>query len=258
MPAASKGLESGRPRRHFAITTRPPEPRKAPKQGRSRQTVRAIREACGIVLRREGPDALTTQRIADVAGVNIASLYQYFPNKEAVIADFLDGEATRFAERTAELFSVIDRLSRHSLEHTLAAIVELELDQRRALVEIIPAFFERYPQSVDIHAKVDALTRARDNPAWASWLPDFLAQHRSQLHDIDVDLLAIVCHGALKGVVTRCSESPDGSEASADAKVELLFLLLSYLMASPPGRDDCRRYLRELGDGISMADIPGP
>ena len=63
----------------------PPQPRKRPKQERARFSVAAIEQACLKILEDEGPRRLTTNRIAEVAGVNIASLYQYFPNKDAVV-----------------------------------------------------------------------------------------------------------------------------------------------------------------------------
>jgi AcrR family transcriptional regulator len=61
-------------------------PRRVPGQDRSRATVRALLEATARVLIREGYDRASTNRIAQVAGVNIASLYQYFPSKEALVA----------------------------------------------------------------------------------------------------------------------------------------------------------------------------
>ena len=208
--------------------------------------MRAIREACGIVLQREGPEALTTQRIAEVAGVNIASLYQYFPNKDAVLADFLEQEAGRIAQRTAETFALIDRLSRQSLELTLAAVIELELEQRRALTRLNPGFFARYPQGVDVHAKVEALTRSRENPGWTTWLPEFLAQHRARLRSGDTGLLAALCQGALQGVVAQTPALPQDAAGFAHAKVELLLLLLNYLLAQPPSMEDCARLFSEL------------
>jgi AcrR family transcriptional regulator len=63
------------------------EKRKAPRQERSRATVEAILQAATYILVRRGLDALTTNSIAERAGVNIASLYQYFPNKEAILAE---------------------------------------------------------------------------------------------------------------------------------------------------------------------------
>ncbi len=58
--------------------------RRAPKQERSRQTVEAVLEAVRRVLTRHGPRAVTTNRVAEAAGVSIGSLYQYFPDKQAI------------------------------------------------------------------------------------------------------------------------------------------------------------------------------
>ena len=62
-------------------------PRKAPRQDRSKATVEAILEATADILVRDGHARLTSNRIADRAGVNIASLYQFFPGKEAIVAE---------------------------------------------------------------------------------------------------------------------------------------------------------------------------
>jgi len=62
-------------------------PRKTPRQERSRSTVEALLEATTDILIRQGYAKLTTNRIAERAGVNIASLYQYFPGKEAIVAE---------------------------------------------------------------------------------------------------------------------------------------------------------------------------
>lgn len=58
--------------------------RREPRQQRSRQTVDAVLEAVRRVLKRQGADAITTNRVAEAAGVSIGSLYQYFPNKQAI------------------------------------------------------------------------------------------------------------------------------------------------------------------------------
>src|SRR6185503_770897 len=65
--------------------SRPRNPGNTP-QARSRATVDALLEATARILVREGFDRASTNRIADVAGVSIGSLYQYFPNKEALVA----------------------------------------------------------------------------------------------------------------------------------------------------------------------------
>ena len=60
-------------------------PRKTPTQARSRATVEAILVAATQVLRRDGYAATTTDRVAKRAGVSVGSLYQYFPNKDAIL-----------------------------------------------------------------------------------------------------------------------------------------------------------------------------
>ena len=61
------------------------EPRKIPTQRRSKETVQAILEATAHVLKESGYAGATTNRIAEVAGVSIGSLYQYFPGKESLV-----------------------------------------------------------------------------------------------------------------------------------------------------------------------------
>lgn len=62
-----------------------PAPRKLPSQSRSRSLVSALIEACIHILEREGAEALTVSRLAEVSGVAVGSIYQYFPNKEAIV-----------------------------------------------------------------------------------------------------------------------------------------------------------------------------
>ena len=64
--------------------------RREPKQQRSRQTVDAVLEAVQLVAKRHGARAITTNRIAEVAGVSVGSLYQYFPDKRAIFTALHD------------------------------------------------------------------------------------------------------------------------------------------------------------------------
>jgi AcrR family transcriptional regulator len=68
----------------FAFAAGVATPRKRPVQGRSRDTCVAILEATFRVLDSDG-EALTTTRVAEVAGVSVGTLYQYFPNRDALI-----------------------------------------------------------------------------------------------------------------------------------------------------------------------------
>src|ERR1700761_6903658 len=59
--------------------------RRPPRQERSRQLVADVLQAAIRVLTREGARRFTTIRVAEQAGISVGSLYQYFPNKEAIL-----------------------------------------------------------------------------------------------------------------------------------------------------------------------------
>jgi AcrR family transcriptional regulator len=61
------------------------KPHKTATQERAKMSVNAILQATTYILKRKGHVGLTTNKIAEKAGVNIASLYQYFPNKESIL-----------------------------------------------------------------------------------------------------------------------------------------------------------------------------
>jgi AcrR family transcriptional regulator len=73
------------------------KPRKSPIQARSQATVEALHTATIQVLMREGLSRCTTTRVAERAGISVGSLYQYYPNRDALLAavlkNHLDGIA---------------------------------------------------------------------------------------------------------------------------------------------------------------------
>ena len=97
-------------------------PRKRPSQERSRFTVDAILEAATDILVRDGFARLTTNRIAERAGVNIASLYQYFPGKEAIVMELRRRHGD---EQRAEVRQVLADRRSGSLESTLRSLVAI-------------------------------------------------------------------------------------------------------------------------------------
>ena len=79
--------------------------RRRAKQGRSQATVDAILEASARVLMRHEYAASTTNRIAEVAGVSVGTLYQYFRNKDEVFDALILREAQQHGpRRTAIVF----------------------------------------------------------------------------------------------------------------------------------------------------------
>lgn len=108
--------------------------RRLPVQRRSRQTVEAILDAVVRILKREGVDGVTTNRIAEVAGVSIGSVYQYFPDKRAIFGALHD----RHVEEISRL-----------IEATLVAHAESPFeDLVRALVE---ALVEAHAADPELH-----------------------------------------------------------------------------------------------------------
>lgn len=77
------------------------DPRKRPRQRRSEATVDAILEAAARILESDGLDALTTNAVADRAGVSVGSLYQYFPGKTALLAELIRRERGALVRRIA-------------------------------------------------------------------------------------------------------------------------------------------------------------
>ncbi len=80
-----------------------PKPRKSPVQARSAATVEAILEAAARILETEGLEGYTTNAIAKRAGVSVGSLYQYFPNKDAITAALVLSDSETMARRMEEV-----------------------------------------------------------------------------------------------------------------------------------------------------------
>lgn len=105
-----------------------PTPRKRPNQSRSRALVDAIAQACLRILDEEGDEALTVARIAEVSGAAVGSIYQYFPNKDAIVAMLYERVLDQESE---QLLLMRERLSgmplTTALREILANIIRVEL-----------------------------------------------------------------------------------------------------------------------------------
>jgi AcrR family transcriptional regulator len=95
--------------------------RRTPQQQRSREKLRRLLDAADELLAREGASALNTVRIAEFAEMSVASLYRYFPDKEA-IAEAL---ALRYWRELADLVErVAETAEREPLADPLAAVLD--------------------------------------------------------------------------------------------------------------------------------------
>lgn len=126
--------------------------RRSPTQQRSQQTVEAVLEAVPLVLKRYGARAVTTNRVAEVAGVSIGSLYQYFADKQAIFAALHTrhvGSVQRVMERTiAECApSSLEEFARELVEQlTLAHAEDAELHEMVSLA--VPGSAEGFQKAL--------------------------------------------------------------------------------------------------------------
>jgi AcrR family transcriptional regulator len=110
-----------KPKKTKRTTTR----RRNPRQDRARQTVEAILDAVARILKREGFAAITTNHIAEVAGVSIGSLYQYFPDKSAIFVALHERHIEEI-DRVIQA-ALVENVS-SSLESLISAIVDAMID----------------------------------------------------------------------------------------------------------------------------------
>jgi AcrR family transcriptional regulator len=119
--------------------------RKSPRQARSTQLVNDILEAAVRVLAREGARRFTTLRVADEAGVSVGSLYQYFPNKEAILFRLQTDE---WKQTTLLLAQILGDRTREPLERLRMAVRAFfrsecdEAELRVALGDAAPLYRE--------------------------------------------------------------------------------------------------------------------
>jgi len=157
--------------------------RKRPRQARSREMVESMIEAAARVLRRHGYARTTTNLVAEVAGVSVGSLYQYFPNKETLVAALHERHAR-------ELLGVLDAAlagaEKRSLDETVRALIRatigahlLDLDLHRVLEGEVPDL-DRFDGAADLDAAIVAKVRG------------LLVAHRKRIAPPDLDLAAQV------------------------------------------------------------------
>jgi AcrR family transcriptional regulator len=121
-------------------------PRKIPAQARSRATVDAIIQAATYILTEAGWEGLTTNAIAERAGVNIGSLYQFFPNKEAVIAEL---QRRHTVATHAELHRTLGFLPEQpSLREALTVVIDMIIVEHRVAPAVHKAITEELPRTL--------------------------------------------------------------------------------------------------------------
>jgi AcrR family transcriptional regulator len=197
------------------------EPRKSPVQARSAASVDAILEATIQVLLSVGKQRLTTTRVASRAGVSVGTLYQYFPNKsallQAVLRRHLD-EVTEAVERACR------EQKGNTLQHMATALITAFLEAKMTDAKTSAAL---YSVSSDVDgAKIAQQMGVRFSKAVVA----MLATAREPLTK-DPQLVASMLQGAMVGVSRRILESSAPEKQFDTLRKELIFFACAYLEA---------------------------
>src|SRR5262245_41388246 len=195
-----------------------PPARRSPVQRRSAETVEAVLQATAPILSRGGLEALSTNAVAARAGVSIGSVYQYFPDKQALV----DALMARYVARQQELIvaAVVGTAGKPLVEGVTAFVRGLISAHR-----VDPRMGQIFHQLLPVlpTSPIDAFERELERTVAG------LFAGVAELRPRDAEMAAIVLVRATGGVIrTTMRRSPelvltDGFER------ELVALLLGYL-----------------------------
>jgi len=201
------------------------EPRKWPVQARSAASVDAILQATIQVLLHVGKDRLTTTRVALRAGVSVGTLYQYFPNKSALLQAVLK-------RHLDAVTSAVERACEEQSGRTLPEMV----------TGLITAFFAAkmkdaktstalYSVSSDVDgARISQQMGVRSQKAIVAMLST-----ARQPPSKEPQLVAEILYGAMAGVSRRLLESPNPEKRFGELQRELILFASAYLEACSVG-----------------------
>lgn len=166
-------------------------PRKQPKQARARATVEALLEAAARVLVEEGHERTTTARIAEVAGVGIGSLYEYFPSKDALIAALVERHEQSMLEQLSRMAEELQGLSLEDGVRTYVAAMLAVHARGHALHQILTqqlAHLLGFEEIRKMQVRAEGVVRG------------YLQAHRARLRCESLDVAAFILVTAVESV----------------------------------------------------------
>jgi AcrR family transcriptional regulator len=180
--------------------------RKRPRQVRSTRLFADILEAAARVLARDGAHRFTTARVAEAAGVSVGSLYQYFPNKEAILFRL---QANEWGQTLGELRRILSAKETPPLERIPAAIrmffrSECEEAAFRTALEEAAPLYRDVPES-RAHAE-------EGRKLMADFMKDALPRMPARERAFAADLVGTVMSAAGKAI---SSQNRSNSEVDA-------------------------------------------
>ena len=198
------------------------EPRKTPVQARSAVTVEAISEATIQVLLSHGAERLTTTRIAECAGVSVGTLYQYYPNKRAVLFAVLEHHLNNV---TARVEAACERARHKPLAEMIKEMVEAAVDAKMERPDISVAL-SRVSPDVGGPALLKRVTqRGRKTvEAMLQTAPDT----KSPPDKLAIDMMLAAIGGAIHSLL----ESDPSPSTVRKWREQLTLLCQSYMAAT--------------------------
>jgi AcrR family transcriptional regulator len=194
------------------------EPRKSPVQARSTASVQAILDATIQVLLTIGKDRLTTTRVAHRAGVSVGTLYQYFPNKSALVQAALSRHLTGIVEAVEQACAAHHH---QPLSIMAATLVDAFFHAKTRNLKTSVALYQ-------VSSDVDGLRISRQigNRAIKA-IAAMLATAPQPVPD--PDLAANVLMGAMAGITRRILESPAPEKHLPATHREMVTMASAYL-----------------------------
>jgi AcrR family transcriptional regulator len=202
--------------------------RKRPKQARSNDLVAAILEAAAQVLAKEGAPRFTTARVAERAGVSVGSIYQYFPNKAAILFRLQSDEWRQTSDLLRTLLKDVSRPPLERLCALVHAFIRSECEEaamRVALNDAAPLYRDA-PEAREARASGDRSMQAFMREA----LPEASELTRALAADLITTTLSKVGKH-----FSESSRSPAEIEAYADA---MAAMFCAYLESLAQGSGD--------------------
>jgi AcrR family transcriptional regulator len=198
-------------------------PRKAARQERAQLTVEAIVEAASQVFESRGYADATTNRIAARAGVSVGSLYQYFPNKEAILVALAH---RHLADGMALLGPHLQRLEAgEPWEEVLPDIVDAMVAMHAVAPMLHRCLFEETRLPKQLRDELEALEDALVDITVKALEADPAS------YTGDVRLVAAIIVNAIEGLTHRLVLRPQGGADPETTAVEITLLIRSYLQA---------------------------
>jgi len=213
--------------------------RRVPKQARARVTVEAVLDAVVRILKRSGLRGVTTNRIAEVAGVSIGSVYQYFPDKTAIFAALHDRHVREMSRRIDA--TLVDHAG-DSLEDLVRALVTAMVDAHASDPELHALLTSEIPNRGGARAFEQRL-RAALELALASRSPSMTPHETERVLFVVPHLIEAFAHGVARS----------GSLSVRVAREEAVRAVLAYLAAA---RRDTRA--RQKPKPTSVRNHTGP